>query len=93
MEGGVIPFARNTFINLTRRKHKFLYLERATIADRQGASEDQKFVAKPTQLNINLFLTNGIITVQPHFNPKMEYHEFYRFWAQPSATRAMGHFY
>jgi hypothetical protein len=25
-----------------------LCLERATIADRQGASEDQKFVAKPT---------------------------------------------
>jgi hypothetical protein len=37
-----------------------LYLERATIADRQGASEDQKFVSKPTQLNMNLFLANGI---------------------------------
>ncbi len=35
-------------------------LERAAIADRQGASEDQKFVAKPTQLNMNLFLANGI---------------------------------
>ena len=56
----VIPFARNKFINLTRRQHKFLCLERATIAGRQGASEDQKFVAKPSQLNMNLFLANGI---------------------------------
>jgi hypothetical protein len=37
-----------------------LCLERATIAEWQGASEDQKFVAKPTQLNMNLFLANGI---------------------------------
>ncbi len=36
-------------------------LGQATIADRQGTSEDQKFVAKPTQLNMNLFLTNGIM--------------------------------
>ena len=57
----LIPFVRNKFINLTRRQHKFLCLERATIAGRQGASEDQEFVAKPTQLNVNLFLTNGII--------------------------------
>jgi hypothetical protein len=56
----VIPFARNKFINLTRRQHKFFCLERVTIADRQGAREDQKFVAKPTQLNMNLFLANGI---------------------------------
>jgi hypothetical protein len=57
---GIIPFARNKFINLTRRWHKFLCLEQATIADRQGTSEDQKFIAKPTQLNMNLFLANGI---------------------------------
>ena len=44
----VIPFPRNKVINLTRRQHKFLCLERATIAEWQGASEDQKFVAKPT---------------------------------------------
>jgi hypothetical protein len=37
-----------------------LCLERATIADRQGASEDQKFVAKSTQLNMNLFFANSI---------------------------------
>ena len=35
-------------------------LERATIADRQGASEDQKFAAKPTKLNMTLFLANGV---------------------------------
>ena len=35
-------------------------LERATIAEWQGASEDQKFVAKLTQSNMNLFLANGI---------------------------------
>ena len=39
-------------------------LERATIAGRQGASEDQKFVAKPTQLNMNLFLADGIYLFQ-----------------------------
>ena len=45
---------------MTRRQHKFLRLERATIAEWQGASEDQKFVAKPTQSNMTLFFTNGI---------------------------------
>ena len=35
-------------------------LEQATIAEGQGASEDQKFFAKTTQLNMNLFLANGI---------------------------------
>ena len=45
---------------LTRRQHKFLCLERATIAEWQGASEDQKFVAKPTQSNITLFFANTI---------------------------------
>ena len=39
-------------------------LERATIADRQGASEDQKFVAQPTQSNMNLFITIGINCAQ-----------------------------
>jgi hypothetical protein len=38
-----------------------LCLEQATIAEWQGASEDQKFVAKPTRLNMNLFFANGII--------------------------------
>ncbi len=33
---------------LARKLHKFLCLERATIAEWQGASEDQKFVAKLT---------------------------------------------
>jgi hypothetical protein len=37
-----------------------LCLERATIAGRQGASEDRKIVAQPTQLNMNCFLANGI---------------------------------
>jgi hypothetical protein len=46
----LIPFARNKFTNLTTRQHKFLCLEQATIANRQGASEDPKFAAKPTQL-------------------------------------------
>ena len=45
---------------LARRQHKFLCLERATIAEWQGASEDQKFVAKPTRLNMTLFFSNGI---------------------------------
>ena len=82
----VIPFAKNKFINLTRRHHKFLCLQRATIAEwlrtptnspadrlpgkqvnevnlpEGGASEDQKFVAKPTQSNMTLFFANGIIT-------------------------------
>ena len=35
-------------------------LERATIASGQGTSEDQKFVLKPPQLNMNLFFANGI---------------------------------
>jgi len=35
--------------NLARRRRKFLRPERATIANRQGASEDQKLAAKPTQ--------------------------------------------
>jgi len=39
-----------------------LCLERATIAEWQGASEDQKFVAKPTQSNMILFFANGIIS-------------------------------
>ena len=56
----MIPFAKNKFINLTRRRHKFLCLERATIASGQGTSEDQKFVLKPPQLNMNLFFANGI---------------------------------
>jgi hypothetical protein len=56
----VIPFAKNKCIHLTRRQHKFLCLERATIANRQGAIEDQRFVAKPTQSNMNLFFTNGM---------------------------------
>jgi O-6-methylguanine DNA methyltransferase len=66
----ITPFARNKFINLTRRQHNFLCLERATIADRQGANEDQKFVAKPTQLNMNLFLANGIM---PSIYPILEH--------------------
>jgi hypothetical protein len=33
---------------LARRRRKFWCLERATIAERQGASEDPKFAAKPT---------------------------------------------
>lgn len=32
-----------------RRAAQILYLERATIVERQGASEDPKFAAKPTQ--------------------------------------------
>ncbi len=35
-------------------------LERATIAGMYGASENQKFVAEPTQHNSHLFLINGI---------------------------------
>ena len=50
----------NKVINLTRKQHKFLCLERATIVEWQGASEDQKFVAKPTQSNMTLFFANGI---------------------------------
>ena len=61
----VIPFANNKFINLTRRQHKFLRLDLSTIAGRQGASEDQKFVAKPTQLNMNLFFADGIKKAHP----------------------------
>jgi hypothetical protein len=34
--------------NLARKRHKFLSLERATIAEKQGASEDQKFLAMLT---------------------------------------------
>ena len=39
-------------------------LERATIAEWQGASEDQKFVAKPTRLNMTLFFVNGIMPIK-----------------------------
>ena len=51
---------------LTRKQHNFLRLERATIAKRQGASEDQKFVAKPTRSNMTLFLANGITSAKSH---------------------------
>jgi len=61
----LIPNLRKKFTNLTRRQHKFLCLERATIADRQGASEDLKFVAKPTQSNMNLFF--GLVLVPENF--------------------------
>ena len=37
------------FGNLARWPRKFLHLERTTIAEWQGVSEDQKFAAKPTQ--------------------------------------------
>ena len=56
----IIPFQKNKVINLTRRQHKFLSLERATIAEWQSASEGQKFVAKPTQLHMTLFFWNDI---------------------------------
>jgi hypothetical protein len=39
-------------------------LERATIAYRQGASEDQNFVAKPTQSAMNFFVGIGISRLQ-----------------------------
>ncbi len=57
----VIPFIRNTFLNLTRRQHRFLCLKQTIIAEWQGAREEEKFVAKPMQSNTNLFLINGII--------------------------------
>ncbi|HSX12830.1 MAG TPA: hypothetical protein VLE96_00195, partial [Chlamydiales bacterium] len=47
-------------INLTRKQRKFFCLERATIAGRQGASEDKKFAASLTQLNMTLFIVFGI---------------------------------
>jgi len=40
------------FGNLARRRRKFLCLERATIAVRQGASKDQKIAAKATKPKI-----------------------------------------
>ena len=39
--------------NLARRPRNFLDLERTTIAEWQGVSEDQKFAAKPTQPKTN----------------------------------------
>jgi len=39
--------------NLARKRRKFLSPERATIAFGQGASEDQKFVAKLTPPKTN----------------------------------------
>ena len=50
-------------LSCARKLHKFLCLERATIAGRQGASEEQKFVAELTQHNSNLFLINGITSI------------------------------
>jgi hypothetical protein len=44
-----------------------LCLERATIAEWQGTSEDQKDAAKPTELNMNLFLTIGVGTLKWNF--------------------------
>jgi hypothetical protein len=43
-----------------------------TIAGRQGAREDQKFVAKPTQLNMNLFLANGIIRINANIIDRLK---------------------
>ena len=58
------PYQKIKIIDLMlshlRRQHKFLCLEDATIAEGQGASEDRKFVAKPTQSNMTLFFANGI---------------------------------
>ena len=39
-------------------------LERATIAVGQGASENEKFAAKPTRLNMKLFPVFGIILIE-----------------------------
>jgi|GEM_PF-1643013 len=39
--------------NLARKRRKFLHPEQATIAERQGASEDQKFAAKLTPPKTN----------------------------------------
>jgi hypothetical protein len=39
---------RNKFVNFARRQHQFFCLEKAIIAEWQGAGEDKKFVAKPT---------------------------------------------
>jgi len=36
------------------------FLERAAIAEGQDANEEQKFVAKPTRLNMNLFSVNSM---------------------------------
>ncbi len=55
-------FAKNKVINLTRKQRKFFCLERATIALGQGASEDKKFAASLTQLNMTLFIVFGIMT-------------------------------
>jgi hypothetical protein len=57
----LIPFIKNKFVNLTRRKDQFFYQEKTTIAEWQGARKEEKFVAKPTQSNRKLFLIHGII--------------------------------
>ena len=46
--------------NLVRRLRKFFCLERATIVRAQGASEDKKFAAKPTQPNSKFDTVSGI---------------------------------
>ncbi|MCP5508929.1 MAG: hypothetical protein H7A39_00740 [Chlamydiales bacterium] len=57
-------------MDLTRRQRKFFPLERAVIAGWQGASEDQKFAAKPTQSNMNLFFINDINCYDNDMAPK-----------------------
>jgi hypothetical protein len=47
--------------NLVRRLQEIFFLERATIVPAQGASEDKKFAAEPTQLNSNFVTISGLI--------------------------------
>ena len=60
LSNGPVKNPINSVKAFMQRGHKFLYLERAAIAQRQDSSEKQKFVARPTRLNRNLFFANGI---------------------------------
>ena len=43
----ILPFSKNKVL-FDKKAAQILCLEQASIVDRQGANEEQKFVAKPT---------------------------------------------
>ena len=64
---------------MTRKPRKFLGLERATIAEWQGASEDQKFAAKLTQFKnrfFSLFRYKSLLIEKNIINAHERYTEY-----------------
>ena len=59
----IIPFVKNKFI-FDKKAAQIFVSGTSDHCPYAGASEDRKFVAKPTQSNVTLFFTNGISLTQ-----------------------------